>query len=185
MIQTIRQDAETRMNKSVESMRGEFSKIRTGRANTALLDHLKVDYYGTATPIGQVANVGVGDARTLTISPWEKAMIPVLEKAIMEANLGLNPVTNDDVIRIPLPPLTEERRRDLSKVARSEGENGKIAVRNIRRDALHSLKELLKEKEISEDDEKRAHDDIQILTNTVVDKIDKLVADKEMEIMEV
>lgn len=185
MIQTIRQDAETRMNKSVESMLGEFSKLRTGRANTALLNHVKVDYYGTPTPLAQVANVSVGDARTLTIAPWEKSMIPVLEKTILEANLGLNPVTSDDIIRIPLPPLTEERRRELSKMARAEGENGKIAVRNIRRDALHSLKELLKEKEISEDEEKRAHDDIQSLTNSVVERIDSLVGDKENEIMEV
>jgi len=185
MIQTIRQDAETRMNKSVESMLGEFSKIRTGRANTALLDHIKVDYYGTLTPIAQVANVSVADARTLSVAPWEKSMIPVLEKSILESDLGLNPVTSDDVIRIPIPALTEERRRELGKMARAEGENGKIAVRNIRRDALHSLKELLKEKEISEDEEKRAHDDIQTLTNSIVERIDKLVGEKEQEIMEV
>ena len=148
MIDEILKDAEQRMLKSIESMRGEMAKIRTGRASPTLINHLSVDYYGTATPIAQVANISVQDARTLAVQPWEKAMVPVVERAILEANLGLNPMTAGDLIRIPLPPLTEERRKEMVKIAASEGENGKIAVRNIRREANSDFKSLLKEKEI-------------------------------------
>ena len=185
MIDDILKDAEQRMLKSIESMRSEMAKIRTGRASPALVDHLSVDYYGVDTPIGQVANISVQDARTLAVQPWEKNMVPVVEKAIISANLGLNPVTTGDLIRIPMPPLTEERRREMVKVAASEGENGKIAVRNIRRDANSSFKELLKEKEISEDDDKRAHGLVQEITDKYVAEIDKVVSEKEAEILTV
>ena len=160
-------------------------KIRTGRASTALLDHLTVDYYGTPTPLNQVASVSVADSRTLTVQPWEKTMIRVIEKSIMEANLGLNPMTAGETIRIPLPPLTEERRKEMTRVVRNDGENGRIAVRNIRRDANTHLKELLKEKEINEDEEKRAQDQVQGLTDESVAKIDLIVSGKETEVMEV
>ena len=185
MINDILNDAEQRMNKSIESMRGEMAKIRTGRASPALIDHLQVDYYGTATPINQVANITVQDARTLAVQPWEKNMVPVVERAIMEANLGLNPVTAGDLIRIPMPALTEERRKELVKVASGEGENGKIAVRNIRRDANNDLKSLQKEKEISEDEEKQANDSVQSLTDKYVAQIDEIVKEKEAEILTV
>ena len=185
MIEEILADAKTRMNKSVEAMKAELQKLRTGRASTALLDHLTVDYYGTPTPLNQAAGVSVSDARTLAIQPWDKAMIPVIEKAIMEANLGLNPVTAGETIRIPLPPLTEERRKEMTRVVRNEGESGRIAVRNIRRDANTHLKELLKEKEINEDEEKRAQDQVQSLTDESVAKIDLIVSGKEAEVMEV
>ena len=185
MINAILKDAETRMGKSVDSMRAELAKIRTGRASPALIDHLSVDYYGTATPISQVSNISVQDARTLAVQPWEKNMVPVIEKAILEANLGLNPVTTGEIIRIPLPPLTEERRKEMAKLASAEGENGKVAVRNIRRDANNDVKELLKEKEITEDEDKQAHDQIQQLTDKYVATIDEVVAEKEAEIMQV
>jgi ribosome recycling factor len=185
MIDEIRKDAETRMKKSVESMKGDLAKIRTGRASPALLDHIRVDYYGSEVPLSQAATVGVADARTLSVTPWEKGMIPVVEKAIMESDLGLNPVTAGDVIRIPLPALTEERRREMTKLVRQEGENGKIAVRNIRRDAIHHIRELLKEKEITEDDEKRASDEIQTLTDRFSAQIDEVIGEKEAEVMEV
>lgn len=185
MIEDILKDAEQRMLKSIESMRGEMAKIRTGRASPALIDHLMVDYYGTATPISQVANISVQDARTLGVQPWEKSMVPVVERAIMEANLGLNPITAGDLIRIPLPPLTEERRKEMVKVAAAEGESGKVAVRNIRRDANNDFKSLLKEKEITEDDDKRAHDSIQQLTDKFVAQIDEVVKEKEAEILTV
>ena len=185
MIEEILADAKVRMGKSVESVAVEFSRIRTGRASTALLDHIQVDYYGSQVPVGQAATVSVGDARTLVIQAWEKTMVPVIEKAIMESDLGLNPVTAGEVIRIPLPALTEERRKEMTKVVRHEGENGKIAVRNIRRDALGDLRELVKEKLIGEDDEKRAETHMQELTDHSVAKIDALVADKEAEVMEV
>ena len=149
-------DAETRMKKSVEAIREEMAKLRTGRASTALLDHLKVEYYGNPTPLNQVATVSVSDARTLAVTPWDKSVIPRVEKAILESDLGLNPVSAGEVIRIPLPPLTEERRLEMTKLVRAEGENGKVAVRNIRRDANHHLKELLKSKELAEDEEKKA-----------------------------
>ena len=171
--------------KSVAAVKDEFSKLRTGRASTALLDHIKVDYYGNPTPLNQAASVTVSDARTLAVTPWEKQLIPVIEKAIRESELGLNPVTAGDVIRIPLPPLTEERRKEMTKLVRAEGENGKVAVRNIRRDANHHLKELLKNKELAEDEEKRALEEIQKLTDEFVAVIDSVVADKEQEILEV
>lgn len=185
MIEDILKDAEQRMKKSIEAMRGEMAKIRTGRASSALIDHLTVDYYGTATPINQVANVSVQDARTLAVQPWEKNMVPVVERAIMEANLGFNPVTAGDIIRIPMPPLTEERRKEMVKVAASEGENGKIAIRNIRRDANSDFKSLLKDKEISEDEEKQAEDRVQKLTDKYVAEVDEVVKEKEAEILTV
>ena len=185
MIDEILEDAKVRMQKSTESVATEFSRIRTGRASTALLDHIQVDYYGSSVPIGQAATVSVGDARTLVIQAWEKNMIPVIEKAIMESELGLNPVTAGEVIRIPLPALTEERRKEMTKVVRQEGENGKVAVRNIRRDALGDLRELVKEKLIGADDEKRAETQMQELTDQSVARIDSLVAEKEAEVMEV
>ena len=178
-------DAETRMKKSVEAIREEMAKLRTGRASTALLDHLKVEYFGNPTPLNQVATVSVSDARTLAVTPWDKSVIPRVEKAILESDLGLNPVTAGEVIRIPLPPLTEERRLEMTKLVRAEGENGKVAVRNIRRDANHHLKELLKSRGLAEDEEKKALEDIQHLTDSYVEKIDAVVADKEEEIMEV
>ncbi len=185
MLQEIMKDAEERMGKSVDSLRGELKKLRTGRAHASLLDHIHVDYYGSEVPLSQVANIGVEDARTLTISPWEQSMVPVVEKAIMTSDLGLNPNTAGTVIRVPLPPLTEERRRDMGKVVRHEGENAKVAIRNIRRDALHHAKELLKEKEISEDDERRAQDSIQALTDKHIAVVDQVVEEKEKEVLEV
>ena len=185
MIDEILEDAKVRMQKSTESVATEFSRIRTGRASTALLDHIQVDYYGSSVPVGQAATVSVGDARTLVIQAWEKNMIPVIEKAIMESELGLNPVTAGEVIRIPLPALTEERRKEMTKVVRQEGENGKIAIRNIRRDALGDLRELVKGKLIGADEEKRAETQMQELTDQSVARIDSLVAEKEAEVMEV
>lgn len=185
MINDILKDAEDRMQKSIESMRTDMAKIRTGRASPALIDHLMVDYYGTPTPINQVANVNVQDARTLAVQPWEKNMVPVVERAIMEANLGFNPVTAGDLIRIPMPPLTEERRKEMVKVAASEGESGKVAVRNIRRDANNDFKALLKDKEIGEDDAKSAEDRVQKLTDQYVAQIDEVVKDKEADILKV
>jgi len=166
-------------------MRGEMAKIRTGRASPALIDHLTVDYYGTATPINQVANISVQDARTLAVQTWEKNMVPVVERAIMEANLGLNPVTAGDLIRIPMPPLTEERRKEMVKVSAAEGESGKVAIRNIRRDANSDFKSLLKDKEISEDQEKQAETQIQTLTDKYVSQVDDVVKEKEAEILTV
>jgi len=185
MIDEILKDARIRMQKSTESVAAEFSRIRTGRASTALLDHLQVEYYGNPVPITQAATVSVGDARTLVIQAWEKNMIPVIEKAVIESDLGLNPVTAGEVIRIPLPALTEERRKEMTKVVRQEGENGKIAIRNIRRDALGDLRELVKEKLIGEDEEKRAEAQMQELTDQSVAQIDRLVEEKEAEVMEV
>ena len=184
-IENIRKDAEKRMGKSIDALRTDLGKIRTGRAHAGLLDHINVDYYGTPTPINQVASVTVSDARTLLVSPWEKNMVQPVEKAILESDLGLNPATAGQSIRIPLPPLTEERRKELAKLVRSEGENTKIAIRNIRRDGNHHCKELLKKKEISEDDDKRAEDLIQKLTDRFVAEVDKLVAEKEKDIMEI
>lgn len=185
MIEEILQDAEQRMQKSIESLKGLLIKVRTGRASPALIQHLTIDYYGTQTPINQVANVTVQDARTLGIQPWEKPMVPLIEKAILESDLGLNPVTAGEIIRIPLPPLTEERRKEMAKMVAGEGEGGKVAIRNIRRDANGTVKELLKEKEISEDDDKDAHDQIQKLTDSYIIKVDEVVSDKEKEIMTV
>jgi len=178
-------DARSRMKKSVDAIGDELAKIRTGRANTSLLDHITVEYYGNPTPLNQVASVSVLDARTLSVNPWEKKMTPVVEKAIQESGLGLNPVTAGDVIRVPLPALTEERRKEMNKLVRSEGESGKVAIRNVRRDANASLKELLKNKEIAEDEEKRALDEIQQLTDDFVARIDEMINEKEKQILEV
>jgi ribosome recycling factor len=185
MIDEIIQDAEVRMGKSIDALHTEFKKIRTGRAHPSLLDQIHVDYYGADTPINQVANVTVEDSRTLAVTPWEKDMVSKVEKAIMNSDLGLNPATAGTVIRIPMPPLTEERRKDLVKVVRHEAEQARVAIRNIRRDANSDFKDLLKEKEISEDEERNAEERIQKLTDTHVGKIDKVLADKEAELMEV
>lgn len=185
MIKEINDDAEQRMSKSVGALKIELAKIRTGRAHTTLLDHLTVEYYGGQVPLNQVANVNVEDARTLSISPWEKDMVSKVERAILNSDLGLNPNTAGTVIRVPMPPLTEERRKELVKVVRHEAELGRVAIRNIRRDANHDFKELLKEKEISEDHERRAQDSMQKLTDKYIAKIDDLLADKEKELMEV
>lgn len=185
MIEDIKKDAAERMGKSVESLRVELQKIRTGRAHTSLLDHIMVEYYGSEVPLNQVANLGVEDARTLVVSPWEKDMVQKVEKAIMNSDLGLNPATAGTVIRVPLPPLTEERRRDMIRIVRSEAEGGRVAIRNIRRDAINDFRELLKEKEIGEDDERRAADEVQGLTDKYVAQIDALLAEKESELMEI
>ncbi|MGA3248744.1 MAG: ribosome recycling factor [Paraburkholderia sp.] len=181
----IRKGVEQKMQRSIDAFKNDLSKIRTGRAHTGLLDHIQVDYYGSPVPISQVANLTLIDARTIGVQPWEKKMVQVVEKAIRESDLGLNPATQGDVIRVPMPALTEERRRELSKVARSEAETAKIAVRNLRRDANEQLKKLVKDKEISEDDERRAGEDVQKLTDKFVSEIDKLVTTKEAEIMTV
>jgi ribosome recycling factor len=185
MINEILSETKSRMGKTVHVVEDEFVRIRTGRANTSLLDHLMVDYYGSATQIAQCATVSVQDARTLSVQPWEKNMVPVIEKAILESDLGLNPVTAGVNIRIPLPPMTEDRRTELGKIVRHEGENGKIAIRNIRRDAISHVKDLTKEKEISEDEEKHTLDLIQNLTDEFVAKVDNAVKLKEEEVMEV
>jgi len=185
MLAEIQNDALTRMNKSLESLRHELAKIRTGRAHPSLLEHVTVDYYGSEVPVGQAASVTVEDARTLTVTPWDKNMVQVIEKAILRSDLGLNPNTAGTVIRIPLPPLTEERRLELGKVVHHEGEVAKIAIRNIRRDANHSLKELLKEKEISEDNQRKAEQAVQEVTDKAVSKVDEIVAEKEQELLEI
>ena len=185
MLAEIKQDNRTRMNKSLESLRHELAKIRTGRAHPSLLEHVHVDYYGSEVPIGQAASVAVEDARTLSVTAWDKSMVQVIEKAILTSDLGLNPSTAGQVIRIPLPPLTEERRKELGKVVHHEGENAKIAIRNIRRDANHHIKDLLREKEISEDDERKAEQDIQNVTNLAIAKADEIVAEKEKELLEI
>ncbi|AXL51220.1 ribosome recycling factor [Paraburkholderia caffeinilytica] len=173
------------MQRSIDAFKNDLSKIRTGRAHTGLLDHIQCDYYGSPVPISQVANLTLIDARTIGVQPWEKKMVQVVEKAIRESDLGLNPATQGDVIRVPMPALTEERRRELTKVVKSEAETAKVAVRNLRRDANEQLKKLVKDKEISEDDERRAGDDVQKLTDKFVAEIDKLVVTKEAEIMTV
>ena len=185
MIAEIRKDAEQRMRKSQDALKADLGKIRTGRAHTGLLDHVMVDYYGSPTLVTQVANITLVDARTIGVQPYEKNMVGKVERAIRDADLGLNPAINGDLIRVPMPMLTEERRRDLIKLVKSEGEDAKIAVRNIRRDANHGLKELLKKKEISEDDERRVQDDIQKLTDRFVSEIDQMLAAKEIELMAV
>ncbi|GAB2904481.1 ribosome recycling factor [Paralcaligenes sp. KSB-10] len=181
----VRKSAESRMAKSLDTLKISLSKIRTGRAHAGILDHVMVEYYGSPVPISQVANVNLVDARTINVQAWEKKMTALIEKAIRDSDLGLNPQAMGDNIRVPMPALTEERRRDLTKVVRTEGEDTKIAVRNLRRDANETLKKLVKDKEISEDDERRAQDDIQKLTDRNVAEIDKLVAQKEAEIMTV
>ena len=185
MIDDIKKDAGERMAKSVTSLRQELTKIRTGRAHTSLLDHITVEYYGSQVPLNQVSNVNVEDPRTLTVTPWDKDMVQPIEKAIMSSDLGLNPATAGTVIRVPLPALTEERRKDMIRVVRQEAEGGRIAVRNIRRDAIGDVKDLLKEKLIGEDDEHRAEDEIQVLTDKYVAQIDQVLAEKESELMEI
>ncbi|ANH73762.1 ribosome recycling factor [Ralstonia insidiosa] len=181
----VKKNAEQKMQKSIEALRTDLAKIRTGRAHTGLLDHVQVDYYGSMVPISQVANVTLVDARTIGVQPWEKKMVQAVEKAIREADLGLNPATMGDIIRVPTPALTEERRKELTKVVKGEGEDAKVAVRNLRRDANEQLKKLVKDKAISEDDERRGGDDVQKLTDKFVAEIDKLVAEKDKEIMTV
>lgn len=185
MLDEIKKDAADRMAKSVASLKQELTKIRTGRAHTSLLDHITVEYYGSQTPLNQVANVGVEDSRTLVVTPWEKDMVQPIEKAIMNSDLGLNPATAGTVIRVPLPALTEERRKDMIRVVRNEAEGGRIAIRNIRRDALNDVKELLKEKMIGEDEERRAEGEVQVITDKYVAKVDELLAEKESELMEI
>ena len=185
MLEDYKKDAQTRMTKSIESLKADLTKLRTGRAHTSLLDHITVEYYGSNVPLNQVANVTVQDARTLGVSAWEKQMVPVIEKAILNSNLGLNPVTAGEVIRVPLPALTEERRKDMTKVVRQEGENARIAIRNIRRDVLNDIKHLLKEKEITEDEERRAQDEIQKITDKNIAEVDKVIEAKEKDLMEI
>lgn len=185
MIADLKKTTEQKMNKSIEVLKADLGKVRTGRAHTGLLDHVQVDYYGSPVPISQVANITLVDARTIGVQPWEKPMVGKVEKAIRDADLGLNPATQGDLIRVPMPILTEERRRDLIKVVKSEGETAKVSIRNLRRDANNALKEALKKKEIPEDDERRAQDDIQKLTDKAVAEIDKLLAEKEKDLMAV
>lgn len=183
MVNDVLKDAEKRMQKSLDVLKQDFAKIRTGRAHPSILDHVMVDYYGSPTPLNQVGNIAVEDARTLSITPWEKQMVPAIEKAIMTSDLGLNPTTAGQVIRIPMPPLTEERRRDLTKVVRSEAEAGKVSIRNIRRDAMSTVKDLLKEKAVTEDEERKAGEQIQKLTDNFIKSVDNMIADKEKELM--
>ncbi|MES2553695.1 MAG: ribosome recycling factor [Pseudomonadota bacterium] len=185
MLDDVKKTAEQRMQKSLEALRNDLGKVRTGRAHTGLLDHVMVEYYGSMVAVNQVANVTLGDARTINVQPYEKSMIGKVEKAIRDGDLGLNPATNGDLIRVPMPMLTEERRRDLIKVVRGEAENAKVSVRNVRRDANDSLKKLLKDKEISEDDERRMQDEVQKLTDRNVAEIDKMLQTKETDLMAV
>ena len=184
-IADIRKTAEQKMQKSLETLKTDLAKVRTGRAHTGLLDHIQVDYYGSPTQLSQVANVTLVDARTIGVQPWEKKMVQVVEKAIRESDLGLNPATSGDMIRVPMPALTEERRRELTKVVRGEGEDAKIAIRNLRRDANNHFKDALKAKECSEDEERRAQDDMQKLTDRSIAEIDRMITTKEAEIMTV
>lgn len=185
MISEVKKNTEYKMQKSIEALKNDLAKVRTGRAHTGLLDHVQVDYYGSMVPVNQVANITLVDARTIGVQPWEKGMGAKIEKAIRDSDLGLNPAAQGDLIRVPMPPLTEERRRDLTKVVKGEGEDAKVAVRNLRRDANNTLKEGVKSKEISEDDERRTQDDIQKLTDKYIAEVDKLVAQKESELMAV
>lgn len=184
-IADVKKSADQKMRKTLDTLKADLGKIRTGRAHTGILDHIQVDYYGNPTPLNQVANVSLIDARTIGVTPWEKKMVAVIDKAIREADLGLNPATMGDTVRVPMPALTEERRRDLTKVVRGEAENARVAVRNIRRDANTALKELLKQKAVSEDDERRAQEDIQKLTDRYIAEIDKALAVKETDLMAV
>ena len=184
-IAEIKQTAEQKMQQSMEAFRNSLTKIRTGRANPGILDTVQVDYYGSMVPISQVANVSLLDARTISVAPWEKGMGPKIEKAIRDSDLGLNPAAQGDLIRVPMPAMTEERRKELTKVVRSEGEHAKVAVRNLRRDANDHVKRLLKDKEISEDDERRSQDEVQKFTDRFIAEVDKLVAGKEQDIMAV
>jgi ribosome recycling factor len=185
MIADIKKSCEEKMKKSVEALRTDFGKVRTGRAHPGILDHVKVDYYGNPMPINQVANISVIDAHTLGVQPWEKGMANKIEKAIRDADLGLNPAGVGDIVRVPMPPLTEERRREMVKMVKGEAETAKVAVRNIRRDAIAHLKDLLKKKEISEDDERRSQDEIQKLTDRYIAEMDKVLAEKEKDLMAV
>ena len=185
MINEIKQDSEKRMKKSIENLQTDLLKIRTGRANVSLLDHIQVDYYGTPTPLPQIASVTSSDSRTLTVTPWEKSMVAIIEKAILTSDLGLNPSTAGITIRVPMPPLTEERRKELIKVVRNECEQGRVSVRNIRRDANNQLKDLVKDKTISEDDERRAGEFVQKLTDKYIGEIEVLLVEKEKELMQV
>ena len=185
MIADIKKTAEQKMGKTVETLKHDLTKVRTGRAHTGLLDHIHVDYYGAPMPINQCANVTLADARTITVQPWEKKMVPVIEKAIRDSDLGLNPATSGDLIRVPMPALTEERRRDLIKVVRHEAENARVAVRNVRRDANEHLKKLLKDHAVAEDDERHAQTDVQKLTDRYIAEIDKVLAAKEADLMAV
>lgn len=184
MINDTKKNTEKRMQKGVETLKSELTKLRTGRAHPSLLEHITVEYYGSPVPLTQVANVNAEDARTLTVTPWEKSMVPVVEKAILTSDLGLNPATSGNVIRVPMPALTEERRRELLKVVRHEGENAKVAIRNVRRDANGEVKALLKDKKISQDDERRAEEEIQKLTDRFIAEVDKIVQAKEKDMME-
>jgi ribosome recycling factor len=184
-IASIKKTTEQKMQKSIEALKADLSKVRTGRAHTGLLDHIMVDYYGTPTPLNQVANLTLIDARTIGVAPWEKKMAAAIEKAIRESDLGLNPASQGDVVRVPMPALTEERRKELIKVVRHEAENARVAVRNLRRDAIHHLKELLKAKTVSEDQERRAQDEVQKLTDRYVADIDKVLQQKEADLMAV
>lgn len=179
------QDTEARMQKGIEAFKHELAKMRTGRAHPSLLEQIRVDYYGNETPLSQVANINVADARTLVITPWEKKLIPVIEKAIMVSGLGLNPATSGEVIRVPLPALTEERRKDLIRIVRGEAENARVSIRNLRRDANTAIKESLKKKEITEDDEKRLSDNIQKLTDKYIAEVDQMLATKETDLMSI
>lgn len=185
MLAQIRKDADQRMQKSLDSLRHELSKIRTGRAHPSLLEHIHVDYYGAEVPLNQAANISIEDARTLSVTPYDKSMVKAIEKAIMTSDLGLNPATAGQVIRVPLPPLTEQRRQELSKIVHHEGEQAKIAIRNIRRDANQHLKDGMKDKSLSEDDERRGESEIQQLTDKYVAQVDETVAGKEKELMEI
>jgi ribosome recycling factor len=181
----VRKSAEQRMNKSIEALKADLGKVRTGRAHTGLLDHIAVDYYGTPTPIPQIGSVSLLDARTLAVTPWEKKLLPAVEKAIRDSDLGLNPASDGERVRVPMPALTEERRRDLIKVVRHEAENARVAIRNIRRDANTHLKDMLKKKEVPEDEERRAQDDVQKLTDRFIADIDKILQQKEADLMAV
>lgn len=185
MLDDIKKTADQKMQKSLEALKNDLAKVRTGRAHTGLLDHVMVEYYGAMVAVNQVANVNLGDARTINVQPYEKNMISKVEKAIRDCDLGLNPATNGDLIRVPMPMLTEERRRDLTKIVRSEAEGAKVAIRNIRRDANDALKKLLKDKEISEDEERRAQDEVQKMTDRAVAEVDKLLQVKETDLMAV
>ena len=185
MIADVKKTAEEKMKKTIEALRNDLAKVRTGRAHTGLLDHVTVDYYGTQTAIPQVANVTLLDARTIGVTPWEKKLAGAIEKAIRDADLGLNPSTVGETVRVPMPALTEERRKDLIKVVHKEGENGRVAVRNIRRDAIQQLKDLLKQKKVAEDEERRAQDDVQKLTDRYVGEIDKILQAKEADLLAV
>jgi len=185
MINDVKKAAEDKMSKSVDALKVDLSKVRTGRAHTGLLDHIHVDYYGSPMPLNQVANVTLADARTIAVQPWEKKMIPVVEKAIRDSDLGLNPATQGDIVRVPMPALTEERRRDLIKVVRHDAENARIAIRNVRRDANEQLKKLLKDHKVSEDDERHAQADVQKLTDRFIAEVDRQLATKETDLMAV